>query len=407
MAQKRPETKPLPLGKSPVNVAVGELVKKHRARAGVDVHMVADSFGLSPAYVRAIEAGQRALPAYVAVGLVEQFGMTWPAASALVAVAGFLDLARDDNEYVADKLLELARRLRDRHSEYREFLDDLEEIVVSTIRPGPKGTASSEEPPSEWTVRTLALSHLLERCINKQSDVPQRRGIRSPASLSPVFEDIVEHLVDQLAMFPPHVNAVSIQRFEQMHSARIRSLLGFVSDSETLTASSVDDWQVVRGPLTPTVRVLVSKATTVDVELVAHRFRDALAKAVAPKAKLHLALADRVRVQSAGELQDDCTRALLFDFTTRSRAATGSPPSDAQRRFPNAWLYELQPQSQDSHVARWVGFLMDKDPVRGYAVAMNGDHVEEWLGIFRRAWPQETARSVRRSKRRSSTRSKR
>lgn len=407
MPAKAHEQRLAPLSKSPVNVAIGELVKTHRTRAALDTHTVADAFGLSPAYVRAIEAGHRALPAYAVVGLVEQFGMAWPAAAALVAIAGFLDLARDDNEYSPDKLLELARRLRERHPDYRVFLDDLEEIVVSTVRPAAKGVGPSEHTASEWAARTLALSSLLENCVNQHTSANQRRGVHSPESLSPVFEDLVERLADQLAMFPPHVNADSIKKFERTHSGRIKSLLGYVSSPESLTASSADDWQVIRGALSPTVHVLVCGESQLDIEDVEHRFRGILSKAGPANARLQSDLQDRIRVQSVGGLKADCHRALLFDFTRRARATAGSPPSDALRRFPNAWLYELQPESQDSHLPRWVGFLMDKDPVRGYAVAMNGDHVQEWLEIFRRAWPQREVRRAARSRRRPTTRTRR
>lgn len=391
-----------PLTKSPVNAAVGELMKVLRSRNRQEVHAIAEAFGgLSQTYVRAIEAGQRALPAYAVVGLVERLGMTWASASALVGLAGFMDLARKEKEYLPEKVLALASRLRESQPQFREFLDGVTEMVTSNVRPVPAERKSDTGArSSEWTERAQAVSAQLERCINKCDGSSQRGGLRSPVTLNPVFEDLVEGLVDQLAMFPPHVNTAAIQRWENKNSDRILSLRACVSGAETLIGSSSGfDWKFVRKSPS-SIQILVRGTSPEELREIEKKFLAALVRPGRGKSERHefvkSDLSRRVTVRPPEELEPDCSRALVFDFTTRSRAVAGAPTSDAIRAFSNAWLYELQPEAEARQGSpRWIGFLMDTDPLRGYAVAMNNEHVREWLDIFDRVKPQATGASSR------------
>ena len=362
-----------------------------RARADVGTQPVADSFHVTAAYVRAIEAGLRALPSYTVVGLYEQFGMPWPAASALVAIAGFLDQARQENAYRSDKLIELSRRLRAARPSpaYREFLDCLDDILAVQARPADDGGVETHE----WTQRVQKLRELLDKCLFEDSGAEDRHRVRLPDVLNPLFDDLIERLGDELSLFPPHVNASAIQEFERRHESRILGLFGYVSDERTLRESSTADWQVLWSQSSPRLRILLPSASAADVKRIEASFKKKLAAVGGGHNPRSISVSQHVELQLAKDRQAGCDRALRFDFTTRSQATANAPLSESVRRFPNAWLYEMHPVHRDSHSTRWVGFLMDADKVKGYAVAIDHNHVSEWLDIFRAFWPSEPRRS--------------
>jgi hypothetical protein len=305
-----------------------------------------------------------------------------------------MDLARSGNGFEPERLLLFARRLRAARPEYRDFLDAVEEAIA----------ANEDHKSQAWSERLARLTLLLDRAISGQGQDDALPALIGPLDLNPVFEDLMEGLMDRLALFPPHVNAPAIQRWERKNNHRILSLRGYVSDADALADYAKDfDWKFIKRGQGPALQIVVAPAPASEVRQVEASFHSGLAKTVRGTSErlqtIKSLLRQRVQIRSAGDLHQRCIRALRFDFVTRSRAAAGTR-SEAQRDFPNAWIYELQPESHDGH-SRFIGFLMDRDPASGYAVAMNREHVREWLKIVRAIWPDDSGTRRRIPARRS------
>ena len=81
---------PAGLVKSPVNIAVGALLRRLRETGGRELEQIAPILGVSPAYLNAIEAGTNALPARSVAGL-DSLGLGFVPASALLTMVSYLD----------------------------------------------------------------------------------------------------------------------------------------------------------------------------------------------------------------------------------------------------------------------------------------------------------------------------
>jgi hypothetical protein len=388
--------------KSPFNEAVGKLIASLRSKRNESVQSTAQAFNLSDVYLRAIEAGHRPIPAYSVVGLVRHLRMAWPAASALVAMASFLD-AREGKGYAAPGLRSRLESLRHAHPAYSELLDNVEELIRW------RGSRSDKLSPSDdalWGDRVTRLQELLQETLEalEPRDTFERGHV---GDLNPVVEDFLDRLGEQLALVSHHINQDELLEWENRNSHRIVGLYGYLSDGSILEQSlGTFEWAFVRNSHSPAVRILVQDDTAA-----ASAFGEALRHGLIRKTrtlpsirkKLSTDLARRIRVESASSKLPRCRQGLWFDLVNSSRPTRPQTAESEQfKEFRNSWIYELEPVP-GRQVPRRVGFLdnYDRKIGPGYAVAMDSKHVEYWMDVFagtpasprRRIEPNPTKRS--------------
>jgi hypothetical protein len=389
--------------KSPFNEAVGKLISIQRERHQQDLSTIASAFSVSPAYLRQIESGARALPAYAAVGLVRLLGIEWNTASAIVAVADYLD-TREGNGYDFGKMATRIEQLREvcPNAQYQKLFD----LIAAAVRM--KEANDDTHYPAELVKLREAINELhREKPSGESASGDVSRGVEgkklSDYGMTPVFEDIVDMLADRLGRFPPHVNKTGIEAWERKNRHRICGLYGYMSEQRGLIKSIAEfDWAFVGNGHAPEIRILVGNTDEAGGRKLEQEFRKGLiSKNRRPKSttvakRKDKDIKDRVHVLSADSVREKCSELLMFDFVTRTMPAV-SASSMAKlkevkriRAFDNAWIYEVQSDSllEDSKYKSLIGFLDTYDTAAesAYAVAIDRKHILSWLEVIKGTW---------------------
>lgn len=419
--------------KSPLNEAIGKLISRLRGQRRISIETLAQSFnGLSEGYVRQIESGNRALPAYSVFGLVLHLEMKWSAATGIVALASYLDVRGKDGYNFQEMLTRVQhmQKVTPQHA-YNDVLYILQSLIdmcISGIR--------KNDYRSKISVLVEALIDL--NAQDMYSSEPSSSGLpfgvesKTLASygISPFFEDIVDSFASRLAIVPPHMNQKGISEWEHRNRERISLLLGYVSCADHLANSLPDfDWDFLGNSHCPHVRVIVGKATvdqTIDLE---SELRNTIIKRIRLTKSLKISeeeiIVERIRVISSTEyITSTINKFLVYDFRTqsflqetfhndeffdselrgeqqRSSQEDSQPVSNSiesseryLKYFENVWIYKVKSESyfKKSEATSLIGYLSDYDYISksGYAVGIDRPHMQEIINVLEYAFQADS-----------------
>jgi hypothetical protein len=376
--------------KSPVNVAVGLLLRRLRERAKREVDRAAPALDVSPAYLAAIEAGTNALPAKAVVGLVA-LGLDFLAASALLAMVSYLDCRQRNSRLYnlpvmqlrAEGLLATQAALA-----FHPFL----EWVTAALHPagsGARGTATDVERG----VRLLELGLGALSNLQPPGTLYEQKDDGSDPGLPPMVQDIVDVLSTSLSLITPHISRFKFKAWEEMNAARMFEVRAYVNDVEKLLEDAPEfDWAAMllnqnRPPLT----IFVPHGASGTEEEMARRFYDQLPLFNRSQAQL-AGVREQIRIVKvdAKTLQGDVARRLVYDFSMGQLVQqevwneTGKRILNQKRyyQFDNVWLYELRQYLGDaaSHKKKHVAILgaYNEKELSSFGVFLNAKDSRDW-----------------------------
>ncbi len=386
------------LQKSPLNEAVGKLVSSLRDQRRLSPSSIAEDFHISQAYLRSIEAGSRALPAYTAIALVNSLGMSWIAASSLVSLVSFLDTRKEDR-YDIKELHTRVQSLRAKLPQFNALFISLLEAISLKEEGDDKAYASKLE--------------VLVTILQKELDPPQQlstsRDVRAPTprmnrhGLSPVFEDIIDAVADRLAMLTPQFNRSGAELWEKKHAHRIKVVYGYMPDIHSLSQAIKDfDWAFMRNAYAPSLTILVPKATKKhQSEIIEGLIKKLTSMPANQKEIAAQELAKRVSVLDCTPYQVEVDKCLTFDPFASSLISNhlkteAISPREITNKADTAWIYELEPEYVPPGVyiaAIKIGILSTLGTARqtGQAVSIPHEHIAMWIEIFNKFQSQASS----------------
>jgi transcriptional regulator with XRE-family HTH domain len=330
--------------KSPVNLAIGVLLKSLREQHGWKIEQAARSLGVSPAYLNTIESGVNALPAKAVAGL-DALGVDFLAASALLTLISYLDCRVPNSRFYDFEEIQLrAEKLlaAENTAPFHPFL----EWVAAVIRRSGTEKIGADVFSESVEILKVALSEVASL---KPSAPPSQSFARINRPLSPIFEDVLEILESRLALFTPHIDRQNFKLFEERHASRILEIRAYVDDAGRFIDDAPNfDWSaILLNAHSPKLTIFIPSVASQGEDELAGRFVNGL-----PFTKVQTEIVrPRIAfVKVSSGAQNDINRALVHDF------ARGRVVSDkiwkqfgeeilVEKKytlFNNSWLYEMQ-----------------------------------------------------------------
>jgi len=398
---------------SPLNRAVGQAIRRLREKQALSIENCAKQLDVSEPYLRAIEAGSAALPAYSVHGLVWGFGASFASAAGLLALITALDKRQpgrsSDMTQIKGMVAKIVAAERDRGRKGDpQLANPFLKLLSNTGEAADVYAATASDPNAQIQYKTLIedieriVDDLLKAGkrdllppITKKSEL-RLKPILGSYEISPVFEDLVDAFAARLSLFPPYITSASFEKWERKNSPRIANVSAYLTDPEAFLKIAAEyDWAFLWNQNKPRVTLLTSSkyANT------AKRIEDALRKAIRGiqprsiknKGELRIYL----RPVSGPQLNDKCNHGLLFDFISHNMPSPKETSAKRKvalarlqyRAFANVWLFELRPDVFDPDDERLhrIGFLdtFESDDVESaFAVVMSREHIDYWTKLF-------------------------
>jgi hypothetical protein len=333
--------------KSPVNIAVGALLKRLRESSGRGLDQAAPVLDVSPAYLNAIEAGTNALPASSVAGL-NSLGVSFLPASALLTMVSYLDCRiRNSRVY------------------------DLAEILVRAEALLSAQDVAAFHPFLEWLVASIQARNAVSTHIAHGTDSLEsglaRLALLKPAgdnadhtalpagdtSLSPMIGDMLDMVSSGLSLVTPHISRFKFKAWEELNAGRMYEVRAYVDDAERFLEDAPDfDWHaILLNAHHPKLTVIVPGATALSEQELTEEFYKRLPLFNRSQTQLQGVKRQIRFVKAKHTSESGINRALVYDFShgqlvqESSWATLGAGIVDQKRynQFNNAWLYELRP----------------------------------------------------------------
>jgi transcriptional regulator with XRE-family HTH domain len=368
----------------PINVAAGALVRDLRSRRRVSIAEAAEAFGVSAAYLRAIESGSQAIPAYAVFGLTRQLGMRWDEAAGLVATIAYLNRdGAEDHRKVWERANQLATETGLKgHSGLAKALNTI------------PGSAEDHQQVGEGVLVQLQAT-LTDGGLSSSRPIEDAEGARAlPRGLNPVFRDILLGFIESATTLQPAITEKFVRDWESKNRNRITHLLGYVHDEETLFEGlETFDWPFLESPLRPDIRIVVRRGLK---RYTPEQMIQRLAKksrAFETDRGIARLRAQIQFVDAPPDLEEMALAHLTFDYATREMAPDESDAAKVSylkagryRVFQNVWLYKLLPQSgrrgEDSEQTVSYMDMYDLDTRASYGVSLSDNHGSAWIRMF-------------------------
>ncbi len=380
---------PAGLVKSPVNIAVGALLRRLRESSGRELEQIAPILGVSPAYLNAIEAGTNALPARSVAGL-DSLGLGFVPASALLTMVSYLD-CRMRNSRIYD-LSEIQVRAEGLFSapDIAAFHPFLEWLVASI--------QSDDAANADIARGTDSLAKGLEQLSRLKPTGEGANRAALPAkdvSLSPMIEDMLDTVASSLSLVTPHISRFKFKAWEELNAGRMYEVRAFVDDAERFLHDAPEfDWHaILRNSHHPKLTVIVPNGTALSERALADEFHAAIPAYNRRQSQLE-EVKRQIRFVKVGNrtLENGINRALVYDFSQgqlvqeASWTALGKKIINQKRfyQFNNAWIYELRPYTgQAASFKNTIAILgaYNESELSSFGVFLNRADCDAWWAL--------------------------
>ncbi len=372
--------------KSPVNIAVGALLKRLRESSGRGLDQTAPILDVSPAYLNAIEAGTNALPARSVAGL-DLLGLRFVPASALLTMVSYLDCRlRNSRIYDLSEIQVRAEGLLSASdiSEFHPFL----EWLVASIQAGDALSASIARGTDSLAMGLERLSLLKPAEGNTDRAAPPVKDM----SLSPMIEDMLDMVSSGLALVTPHISRFKFKAWEELNAGRMYEVRAYVDDAERFLDDAPDfDWHaILLNTHRPKLTVVVPAATALSEQELAEGFYEQIPLYNRSQSQLE-GVKRQIRFVRAGRgsSENAISRALVYDFSQgqlvqeTSWTTLGKKLLGQKRyyQFNNAWLYELMPyDARIANVKNTIAILgaYNESELSTFGIFLNRSDCEAW-----------------------------
>jgi hypothetical protein len=383
------------VSRSPVNVLIGKLLEHLRLEAGLTEEGTANALGVKRSYLRVIELGNRCLPAYASSGLHE-LGLDFLSASALTSAVQYLDQRETKADYDLERILVRIGSLTRAVPHLEPVLVWMTSAVLNEQAGDEIEKSLLKKPSLDHITKVLKTGPVAAKQLNKESE-PNRLSLKN--NLSPIFDDIVQGLVSQLSLFPPHTNADSFADWEKLNYRRFTGVAGYIRrPEEILEEDDKFDWAFLANEHKPVVTMYVP-STTLRIDRIQSKFRKLLTDRLGKRKGAADGIENVVFKSIPADLQQDCERLLWFDFASRGEVRFTKDEllelvkedigrGGDIRRFHSAWIYRLRPSVLRPEAAPHSIGVMGASPLHpagAYVVALASGHMNEWIEIFARA----------------------
>lgn len=377
--------------KSPLNVAAGKLLKELREKRGWKPEQAAQAFGVATTYLGQIEIGTRALPATCTVGLTE-LGVPLPSASLLLTLIVYVD-QRDKGTglYTAQEIIRRAEHLR-ANTLMPWFDDALEWLIVAVRKLQERKNFDIEDGARLLAAALDSLPGLAAATTSQKQAPPPQRNYK----LSPVFEDLVDQMVRQLALIHPQINLPSFQTWEASNAHRFLEVRAFVDSAQRLLSDAQNfDWNgILNNRFRPKIHVFLSATDPMEAEEAQREFRSKLKVSAKGSQTIKENVIFR-NFDSASE--NEVRRRLIYDLAEERPISAkiwsefGRAILDEKRfvQYNNIWLYSMHGEEARAkdHPPLLVGVLgayNDKDQT-AFGSMVNGETLDEWWKLMSQA----------------------